>query len=53
VILIDTEEESFIRDSIASGLFPSGWSGDEPGGEELVEQYYQDGSKQTLLQLGL
>jgi DNA sulfur modification protein DndC len=51
VILIDPEEEKFIRDSIASGLFPNGWSGDEPGGEELIPQFNQDGSMQTLLSL--
>lgn len=49
VVLIDTDEEKFIRDSIESGLFPNNWSGDEPGGDELIEQYYQDGSKQLLL----
>jgi DNA sulfur modification protein DndC len=53
VILINPEEEKFIRDSIASGLFPNGWSGDEPGGGELIPQFNQDGSMQTLLNLGI
>jgi DNA sulfur modification protein DndC len=53
VVLITSEEETFIRESIDSGLFPNGWSGDEPGGEELIPQFNQDGSMQTLLNLGL
>jgi DNA sulfur modification protein DndC len=53
VILINPEEEMFIRDSISVGLFPNGWSGNEPGGEELIPQFNQDGSMQTILDLGL
>lgn len=53
VILIDSDEEAFIRESITKGQFPDGWSGDEPGGEELIPQIGQDGSTQLLLKLGL
>jgi DNA sulfur modification protein DndC len=49
VVLINEQEEAFIRQSIAGRVFPNGWDGSEPGGEELVEQYYADGSKQLLL----
>ncbi len=52
VVLIDEQEEAFIRQVIDERLFPNGWTGNEPGGEELINQVAHNGSIQTLLALG-
>lgn len=49
LFLIDAEEEARIRELIDLKTFPNKWTGDEPGGEMSIEQYYSDGSKQLIL----
>lgn len=49
VDIINGEEEARIRELIADRTFPNRWSGDEPGGDELVDQIYSDGSIQPVL----
>lgn len=47
--LVNPEEEAFIRQCIASGLHPDKWTGDEPGGDELIDEPLGDGWVQPLL----
>lgn len=47
--LINDEEEQRIRELIALRTFPDKWTGDEPGGEELLPEVYQSGAIQPLL----
>lgn len=47
--IIDAEEEARIRDLIAAGTWPQGWTGDEPTGDELLDKVFADGSVQPLL----
>ncbi|MGL5075076.1 MAG: hypothetical protein ACRDBG_04460 [Waterburya sp.] len=49
VILIDSAEESFIRNCIENKVFPNGWNGTEATSDEWIEEYFPDGSKQLLL----
>lgn len=49
VDIINEEEETRIRELIANRTFPNRWTGDEPGGDELVNQIYPDGSIQPIL----
>jgi DNA sulfur modification protein DndC len=51
VILVNAEEEAFIRQCIADRVYPNKWSDSDPNASELIEQYYPDGSKQLLLGL--
>ena len=47
--LINSEEEQRIRELIRDRTFPDKWTGDEPGGEELLPEVYQSGAVQPLL----
>lgn len=47
--LINEEEEQCIRELITLGTFPDKWTGDEPGGEELLPEVYPSGNIQPLL----
>lgn len=49
ISIINSAEELFIRSEIGNGRWPQGWSGDEPGGEELLPEPLSDGSIQPLL----
>lgn len=49
VSIINTDEELFIRAAIGRGQWPDGWTGDEPGGDELLPEPLSDGSIQPLL----
>lgn len=49
ISLINAEEEARIRELIAAGTWPNGWSGDEPRGDTVMETIFQDGSVQPLL----
>lgn len=48
-VLIDDIAEQRIRDLIASGTYPNGWTGDEPRGDEPYEPQTADGARQLLL----
>ena len=47
--LINSEEEARIRELIELQTFPDGWSGTEPGGEEMLPEVYSSGYVQPLL----
>ncbi|VFR81111.1 3'-phosphoadenosine 5'-phosphosulfate sulfurtransferase DndC [plant metagenome] len=47
--LINPEEENRIRELIAAGTWPDGWSGDEPLGDTILPVVYQNGWMQPLL----
>lgn len=47
--LIDADEESYIRGQIAAGVWPDGWTGDEPVADTLSHQVLRDGSIQHWL----
>lgn len=47
--ILNAEEEARIRELIAAGTWPDGWTGDEPTGDVLLEAYNADGSVQPLL----
>lgn len=49
VSLINEAEELFIRSEIADNRWPHGWTGTEPGGEELLPEPLSDGSIQPIL----
>lgn len=49
VSLINHEEETRIRELIALKTYPNGWTGDEPVGDELLDEVLPDGSIQPLL----
>src|SRR5690606_20943639 len=49
VYLLNKEECDYIRDCWEQGVYPQGWTGEEPSAAEMHEQYYQDGSIQKLL----
>ena len=47
--LINQEEESRIRELIAARTFPNRWTGNEPTGDQIIDQIYADGSIQPAL----
>jgi len=49
VDILNQEEIDFIRACWAQGLYPDGWTGEEPSAADLYEQVYEDGSIQKLL----
>ena len=49
ISLINAAEELFIRKCIGDEVWPQGWSGDEPGGDEWIDEPLNDGSLQPLL----
>ncbi len=49
VDFLNAEEEARIRELIAAGQWPDGWSGDEPTADTMMDQVFEDGSVQPLL----
>ncbi len=49
ISLINPEEEARIRELIALGTWPDGWTGDEPAADTVMETVYQNGAVQPLL----
>jgi DNA sulfur modification protein DndC len=49
ISLINNAEELFIRCSIGDGVWPNKWTGNEPGGEEWIDEPLGDGWVQPLL----
>lgn len=49
ISLINWEEFRRIRGLIAANTWPQRWAGDEPRGDVLIPQTYQDGTRQELL----
>jgi DNA sulfur modification protein DndC len=47
--LLTREEEARIRELIAAGTWPEGWTGEEPTGDVLLDEVFRDGSVQPLL----
>lgn len=47
--LINPEEEARIRELIAANTWPNRWDGTEVNGGTPVEDWYADGTKQTML----
>lgn len=49
ISLINSAEELFIRIAIGNGTWPQKWTGDEPGGDEWIDEPLADGWVQPLL----
>lgn len=49
VDLINSEEINFIKDCISRGQMPQGWTGDEPGGDEFINEPLGNGHLQKVL----
>lgn len=49
LLLIDAEEENYIRNLIAQKAYPQRWTGDEPTGDIMLNKRYADGSVAPLL----
>jgi len=49
VDMLDSEEETRIRELIALGTWPKGWEGNEPTADTPLDTIYRDGSVQPLL----
>lgn len=49
VDIINAEEEARIRELIAAGTWPDGWTGDEPSAAVWLDRVNQDGSVEPLL----
>ena len=47
--ILNAEEEARIRDLIAAGTWPDGWTGDEPSAAVWLDRVNQDGSVEPLL----
>lgn len=47
--LLNSEEESRIRELIAAEVWPDGWEGDEPSADTVLPVVYQNGAIQPLL----
>jgi len=47
--LLNSEEESRIRDLVAAGTWPDGWDGSEPVADVPLDRVFQDGTVQPLL----
>lgn len=47
--LLDAEEESRIRELIAAGTWPDGWTGGEPTADIPLDKVFSDGTVQPLL----
>jgi len=50
--LINQEEETRIRELIAAGTYPQGWSGTEPLGSELLAEVFGDYVQMPLFSFG-
>ncbi len=48
-LLVTAEEEARIRALAAAGVWPEGWTGDEPRADELHERWFDSGAVQPLL----
>jgi DNA sulfur modification protein DndC len=49
VNILNAEEEARIRQLIAEGAYPEGWTGDESLGSALHDRHFDDGTVQPLL----
>jgi DNA sulfur modification protein DndC len=49
VSLLDAEEEARVRELLAAGTWPHGWTGTEPTGDVWLDAHFADGSVQPLL----
>lgn len=49
VDLLNAEEEARIRELIAAGQWPDGWTGNEPPADTPLDQVFRDGTVQPLL----
>lgn len=49
VDILNAEEQARVRELIAAGQWPQGWTGDEAIGDELLDKVFADGSVQPLL----
>lgn len=49
VNLLSLDEEMRIRELIAAGTWPDGWSGHEPIADAMLDKVFQDGTVQPLL----
>lgn len=49
VDLLNGEEEARIRELIAGGTWPNGWSGEEPTADTPLDAVFRDGTVQPLL----
>lgn len=49
VEMINQEEIDYIMRCWESGLYPEGWTGEEPSAAIMHDQTFQDGSVQKLL----
>lgn len=47
--ILNSEEESRIRELIAAETWPNGWDGDEPTADTPMDSYFEDGSVQPLM----
>lgn len=52
VILIDEEEQAFIKQCWKDNLWPDKWDGEEPTGDTLMDIVYSDGSVQPRIDFG-
>lgn len=52
VILIDEEEQAYIKQCWADNLWPNRWTGEEPTGDTIMDKVYPDGSIQPFLKFG-
>ncbi|MGI4947958.1 MAG: phosphoadenosine phosphosulfate reductase family protein [Janthinobacterium lividum] len=47
--LVNVEEEARIRELIAAGQWPDGWTGEEPSAAVWLDSVYGDGTEQPIL----
>lgn len=47
--MLNAEEEARIRELIAAGTWPDGWTGEEPRADVPIDMIFSDGSVQPLL----
>ncbi|WP_207425974.1 phosphoadenosine phosphosulfate reductase family protein [Pedobacter sp. SYSU D00535] len=52
VILLNAEEQKFIKECWANNLWPNKWTGEEPTADTPMDTVYPDGSIQPLIQFG-
>lgn len=47
--LLNPEEEARIRELVAAGTWPDGWTGEEPTADVMLDRVFADGTMQPLL----
>lgn len=47
--LLNPEEEARIRELVAAGTWPDGWTGEEPTADVMLDRVFADGTVQPLL----